>query len=726
MGSQAQLRPGRIVGGDFRIVSPLAEGGMGAVYLAEQQSTGKRRALKVMHLAIADDQASIQRFVREAQVGSRIESEHVVEVIAAGLDAESGLPWLAMELLEGGSLASIVEQRGRMPPADLLRVYQQIAHALSAAHRAGIVHRDLKPENVFVAASRRSDAPFTVKLLDFGIAKLVASATSAHNSQLIGSPLWMAPEQLQPNAPIGPATDVWALGLIAFYLLTGRFYWVAANQQDVGLQMLIAEMVVSPIVPASERAAALGVGGVLPGGFDAWFARTVVRDAAGRFASVDELMAALPAALEGVARSVAASPAGSAPAPWVATVAAQQPPQQQPPQPQIVSRPQLAATQAGPGLATGPAASPLPHTVLSAPASLARTPPPVSATQPVAEPRRGSALRVLGGGVALLGVVAVAAVGYVGTRDHDDGASVGVDAPSRAPVATQTSGAITSGALARAAAPEVAPQPATTVPPSPGAVAPSAADDGGLAAREETTPAPGSSAPPTEPSARERPRDSSSSRGTSSPGGGTTGGGVSGAPTRTDLPETPSSADVNRAVASVTPSMRACVTGGEGSIRMTVTFGSDGRVLASQSSLSGSLVASGACIQAAAARMRVPPFSRPRFSVTYPIRIYTSPATSSSGGGSTSTSAPAGGSCAAGDCACIVRQPAQSQRALEMRIACFRQQGNHSRAQADMRTYLARYPTGPRANAFRQILGQQGGGSSGGGARSTGVPNNPF
>ncbi|MCC7536794.1 MAG: protein kinase [Deltaproteobacteria bacterium] len=601
------------MGGDFRILSPLAEGGMGAVYLVEQQSTGKRRALKVMHLSIANDQASIQRFVREAQVGSRIESEHVVEVIAAGLDAESGLPWLAMELLEGGSLASVVEQRGRLPPADLLRVYQQMAHALSAAHRAGIVHRDLKPENVYVAMSRRSDSALTVKVLDFGIAKLVASATSAHNSQLIGSPLWMAPEQLQPNAPIGPTTDVWALGLIAFYLLTGRFYWIAANQQDVGIQMLIAEMVVSPIVPASERAAALGVGGVLPAGFDAWFARAVARDPADRFASVDALMAALPAALQGGPRPWVGA-AAAPPVAWVPTVASSQP--------RPASMPRLAATQAATSLPFGASGSPLPGTVVGTPASLARTPQPVSSTGPVAEPRRSASLLVLGGAAAVLVVIAVGAIGYFATTARD-APHVEAEPTTVAPVVAATTTSLTAPAGRPPGVPTV---PAPSVVSPPPLQTPYVTQDGGPV----TTPAvvasplraPSVASPP--------PTDGVTvSRGRERGRGGATGGATAqpSAPT-SGLPSTPSRADVTRAFSSVRSAIQQCAGSRSGSVRLNVVFDRTGQVR--DVTVSGALAgtAEGACMARVARRMRVPPFANPSHATSYPVQLSVSRPTS--------------------------------------------------------------------------------------------------
>ncbi|MBZ0119911.1 MAG: serine/threonine protein kinase, partial [Sandaracinaceae bacterium] len=278
MAGLMMLSPGSVFAGDFRIERPLAEGGMGAVYVAEQLSTGQKRALKVMQPQLVPDDKSRQRFLEEARIGSRIDSEHVVPVVAAGIDAQSGVPWLAMELLEGTDLDQHVRQHGPRPPAEVLELLEQVAHALGDAHRKGIIHRDLKPENLFLARSRRRGAEQTVKILDFGIARTIAeSRVAATVTSAIGSPLWMAPEQAQPGAHLTPATDVWALGLIAFRLLTGRSYWLAANHAVFNLQALLVEVLTQPMVPASQRAAQLGLQLQFPPGLDEWLARCLDR-----------------------------------------------------------------------------------------------------------------------------------------------------------------------------------------------------------------------------------------------------------------------------------------------------------------------------------------------------------------------------------------------------------------------------------------------------------------
>src|SRR6185369_374083 len=137
---------------------------------------------------------------------------------------------------------------------DVTEVLAQVGHALEQAHAQGIVHRDLKPENIFLAASRRRDVGFTAKILDFGIAKLVEDRRQKTGTQPLGTPLFMAPEQTDRKGRICPATDVWALGLIAFRLLTGRDFWTEA---DGSLPMLLREICVDPIPFASARVAEL-------------------------------------------------------------------------------------------------------------------------------------------------------------------------------------------------------------------------------------------------------------------------------------------------------------------------------------------------------------------------------------------------------------------------------------------------------------------------------------
>jgi serine/threonine protein kinase len=202
------------------------------------------------------------------------------------------MPWLVMELLEGRDLASVLEREGALSARRTLEIFEQLCHAIGAAHVAGVVHRDLKPENIFVADARRAGASTTVKVLDFGIAKIIAEAKTS-STDAMGTPLWMAPEQTERAGRIGPPTDVWALGLIAFAMLTGRPYWLAASDRESGVSALLREIVLDPMAPASQRAALLGWTGSLPAGFDGWFARCTAREPRERFGNASEAMQAL-------------------------------------------------------------------------------------------------------------------------------------------------------------------------------------------------------------------------------------------------------------------------------------------------------------------------------------------------------------------------------------------------------------------------------------------------
>lgn len=268
---------------------------MAVVYAAEQVATGQPRALKLMYPELLDDETLRARFEQEARVGALIPSAHVVSVIDAGVDADTAAPWIAMELLDGEDLEAYVARRGPLPLAEALEVLRQVCHALGAAHEVGVIHRDLKPQNVFVAVSKAADDAPSIKILDFGIAKVVAEANKSTVS--IGTPLWMSPEHSEPRAVISPAADVWSLGLLAFWLLTGKELWRCAQVTDAAMQAILRELLLEPVPRASERAHELGVSERIPPGFDGWFERCLARAPAERFAHATEAYAALIAAL---------------------------------------------------------------------------------------------------------------------------------------------------------------------------------------------------------------------------------------------------------------------------------------------------------------------------------------------------------------------------------------------------------------------------------------------
>jgi serine/threonine protein kinase len=289
---QLELTPGTVFADEFLVVAPLSRGGMGAVYIVEQVSTKKRRALKLMLAARANDPEMRKRFEQEARVGAMIPSEHVVDVIAAGIDEATQIPWLAMELLDGEDLDAHAERRGALPPADVHEIFAQMCHALAAAHAIPIVHRDLKPANVYLARPRLAEAKPVVKVLDFGIAKIVGGNVPSTTAAL-GTPLWMSPEQSQPGSAILPAADVWALGLIAFRLLTGKLFWISANADDASPLAVVREVLLEPIASATDRARALGATANVPTGFDVWLAKCLAREPLERFADAGAAWRAL-------------------------------------------------------------------------------------------------------------------------------------------------------------------------------------------------------------------------------------------------------------------------------------------------------------------------------------------------------------------------------------------------------------------------------------------------
>ncbi|MCB9592247.1 MAG: protein kinase [Sandaracinaceae bacterium] len=591
-----QVTAGQVIGGDFRIVKALNEGGMGAVYVVDQLSTGRRRALKVMHPQLVPDEKSRRRFTEEAAVGAKIPSEHVVEVIAAGVDGPTGIPWLAMELLDGSDLEHLIHERGALEPAVVSRLFTQLGHALAAAHAQGIVHRDLKPENLFVARSQRSDATSTLKILDFGIAKTVETAkTAATVTTAIGSPLWMAPEQGTPGASLRPSTDVWALGLLAFYFLTGRYYWASANTESISLQALLVEVMVHPIVAASQRAREVGWAGTLPPGFDAWFARCVVREPGGRFPEAGQAVRELCAVLGATAAATSSSKDGL-----------------------TIPIHEHAAR-----------AVSLHGNVVAATAVLTSS----------GDAGRRKLQMLLGGvGVAAVGLSAVAIALVLGS-ESDAGEEVAQASSAGAP---EIAGEV----------PQPTPGEVATREPTPDSAGASGAEPTEGEVAEVAEPAPlerevdppptrraGSEPTPRAATAAPRPRDESGSRATTSTettsrsgggdvddllndalgSGGTGARPAGGASTGAD---TPSRNDVVSAMGSVAGAVSACGDGVHGLVPVRVVFsGIDGRVTSANVSGGNFSGPVRSCIAYAVRSARVPPFRQPSFSVNYPFRL---------------------------------------------------------------------------------------------------------
>jgi len=275
-----------LIAGRYRPVKKLGEGNMGFIFEVEHERTGERLALKLMRTHVIAGATLLERFKREARAAARIKSDHVVRVIDADAAHELGdTLFMVMELLEGMDLdkaAAGIPQS----PAVVVEWLRQAALGLDKAHQLGIVHRDLKPENLFLTRNERGDP--RVKILDFGIAKTLEDAPGTTQSgQLLGTPLFMSPEQARTTDEVGPAADRYALGLIAYKLLSGVDYWESAPN----VAGIIAQILYHPMVPPSARGVEFG------DAFDAWFARACNRDPSARFGSSMELVEALGRAL---------------------------------------------------------------------------------------------------------------------------------------------------------------------------------------------------------------------------------------------------------------------------------------------------------------------------------------------------------------------------------------------------------------------------------------------
>jgi eukaryotic-like serine/threonine-protein kinase len=313
--SSSEKRPafssGTLIGDRYRILSTLGRGGFGVVYVAEQLATERRVALKLLSGHLSD--ASAEQLLQEARIAARLSSEHIVQVFDAGIDSETSLVFVAMELLTGTNLAELVRKEGPRSASEVTEYVRQVALGLDKTHAlvtsdgrvTSIVHRDLKPANLFL--TRREDGAAWIKILDFGAAKVLSSDTHV-SGVMRGTPEYMAYEQISGGA-VTKATDIWALGLIAFFLSTGRSYWLGA-QGESGQAQIFGEILSLPIVPPSVRAKELGVSTLEPA-FDDWFLRCVNRDPAQRYASAGEAASALGRAL-GVPLGPVSAPRASA------------------------------------------------------------------------------------------------------------------------------------------------------------------------------------------------------------------------------------------------------------------------------------------------------------------------------------------------------------------------------------------------------------------------------
>jgi serine/threonine-protein kinase len=273
-------------------MSKLGQGGMGAVWRAEDRTLRIEVAIKLIDPALLDSPIAISRFQQEAHAAARLRSTHIVHINDYGVDVVSGQPFIAMDLLDGESLQQRLDREVKLPFAEVLNILVQVARGLELAHAKGIAHRDLKPENIFIA---REGGVEIVKILDFGIAKRLdafstLSGLKTGDGQMLGTPYYMSPEQAQSKRNVDHRTDIWAFGVIAFECATGVRPFESEN-----VASLILEICHGQIRNPAQFAP-------VPVGFSSWFARAVNRDIEARFPSIrlaaNELSLLLEAPLE--------------------------------------------------------------------------------------------------------------------------------------------------------------------------------------------------------------------------------------------------------------------------------------------------------------------------------------------------------------------------------------------------------------------------------------------
>jgi eukaryotic-like serine/threonine-protein kinase len=275
---------GDVLAGKYRVEKVLGMGGMGVVVAATHLDLREVRAVKLMR-PDAESEQSVERFLREARAVVRLRSEHVAEVYDVGR-LESGAPYIVMEMLEGQDLAAFQKRRGPLPIDEAVLYVSQACHALAEAHAAGIIHRDLKPGNLFLTL--RTDGSPCVKVLDFGISKhtsplgegLDPEMTGARD--LMGSPLYMAPEQMRSARKVDARADVWSLGAILYKLLIGR----APFQAPTIPEIFAAALGKPARLPSSIRPE-------IPRGLDAVILRCLDKLPSRRYATAADLFTAL-------------------------------------------------------------------------------------------------------------------------------------------------------------------------------------------------------------------------------------------------------------------------------------------------------------------------------------------------------------------------------------------------------------------------------------------------
>ena len=284
------VQEGDLLAGKYRVEKVLGFGGMGVVVSAFRGDLEQRVAVKFLSQAAAERPDAAERFRREARAAAKIRSEHVARVLDVGT-LDSGLPYMVMEFLEGNDIAEELRRLQRLPILDAVEFILQATEALAEAHAAGVVHRDLKPGNLFLA--QRADGSRRVKVLDFGISKAlngtsVEELSLTKTAALIGSPLYMAPEQMRSAKDVDTRADIWSLGAMMYEMLTGEPPYTGES-----IPQLCAALLHDEPIPLRQHRPEI------PEGLEQAVLRCLRKDRDHRFPNVCELgRALLPFALD--------------------------------------------------------------------------------------------------------------------------------------------------------------------------------------------------------------------------------------------------------------------------------------------------------------------------------------------------------------------------------------------------------------------------------------------
>jgi serine/threonine protein kinase len=278
------VQEGQILAGKYRVERVLGVGGMGVVVAAHHAQLDTRVALKLLLPGMLTNQEALARFTREARAAIQMTSSHAARVFDVGL-LDTGAPYIVMEFLDGADLGTLLQQQGPFEVTDAVDFVLQACEAVAEAHALGIVHRDLKPSNLFLC--RRSEGRQGIKVLDFGISKVAALASSPEETltqitSLVGSPLYMSPEQIEAPHTVDTRTDIWALGVILYELLTNKTPFFGNTLPQVSIKIAVR-----PPTPLHEFRPEV------PGDLAAVITRCLEKERTKRYRNVAELAVAL-------------------------------------------------------------------------------------------------------------------------------------------------------------------------------------------------------------------------------------------------------------------------------------------------------------------------------------------------------------------------------------------------------------------------------------------------